>query len=108
MGPHRARISCLDTDDPRLDDDPALACGATACGHRSLRIAAARASAREDGSPVRPLGADFFRDLSDALDVADGLAAAAVCDPAEPDPELLVGVGHQTLPLHGGRTCERI
>jgi hypothetical protein len=41
MGLHLARIACVDADDPSLDDDPALTCGATACGDGSLRIAAA-------------------------------------------------------------------
>jgi hypothetical protein len=43
MRPHRAGMARLDADDPRLDDDPALACRATAGGHRSLRIATADA-----------------------------------------------------------------
>src|SRR5258708_21947867 len=44
----------------------------------------------------------FLRDLANALDVADSLAAAAVADAAEPDPELVVGIGHKRSPPMAG------
>src|SRR5258707_887929 len=44
----------------------------------------------------------FLRDLANALDVADSLAAAAVADAAEPDPELVGGIGHKRSPPMAG------
>src|SRR5882757_4520133 len=98
MRPDRACIPRLDADNPRLNHDPALAGGTTACCHRSLRITAANARAGEIGSPARLPRSDFVRDLADALDVADGLAAAAVTDPAQLDPEFILGVRHGRSP----------
>src|SRR5882757_2281550 len=98
MRPDRACIPRLDADNPRLNHDPALAGGTTACCHRSLRITAANARAGEIGSPARLPRSDFVRDLADALDVADGLAAAAVTDPAQLDPEFILSVRHGRSP----------
>ncbi len=94
----RACIPRLDADDPRLDGDPALACRTAARRHRSLRMAAADARAGEIGSPVRSTRTRFFCDLADALDIADGLATAAVADPSKSDPKFILGVRHGRTP----------
>jgi hypothetical protein len=98
MRPRRACIPRLGADDPRLDGDPALACGTTARRHRSLRMAAADARAGEIGSPVRSTRTRFFCDLAGALDIADGLATAAVADPSKSDPKFILGVRHGRTP----------